>query len=152
MKHSIPTYTATQKLKNYVLLKALAWDENILPLIKEWGETPTPEKLDVIYGVAVQNFPDTMQDARSECRGGSEETGLPVDADYRTLRHYEATSVAAKMPDGSWVGWLYWLGGGKHGEPESVDWMEDAYPLDVTEEERVVVVRTFLKAPDTSST
>lgn len=150
---SLPTlaisgYTAEQKLKNHVLLRALAWEEGILAILKEWGANPSPEGLDAAYDRAVEEFPDTMQDARSECRQGTEETGLPADAHFRILRHYEATSVAARMVDGSWVGWIYWHGGGKHGEPEAIDWMEDAYHLDVTEEERVVTVRTFLKAPE----
>ena len=149
---SLPTlavtgYTAEQKLKNHVMLRALAWEKGILAMLKEWGENPTPEGLETAYDRAVEEFPDTMQDARNECRQGTEETGLPASADFRMLRHYEAKSVAALMVDGSWVGWLYWHGGGKHGEPESIDWMEDAYHLDVTEEERVVVVRNFLKAP-----
>jgi hypothetical protein len=60
-------------------------------------------------------------------------------------RHYESESVAAQMLDGSWVGWTYWYGGGKHGEPEAVEWLEDAYNLECQEEEQVVVVRTFTK-------
>ena len=140
-------YTAEQKLKNHVMLRALSWEKDILALLKEWSEQPTPEGLEAAYNRALEEFPDTMQDARSECRQGTDETDLPANADFRMLRHYEAKSVAARMVDGSWVGWLYWYGGGKHGEPESIDWMEDAYPLDVTEEERVVVVRNFFKAP-----
>jgi len=83
-----------------------------------------------------------LQDAREEVRGGEFETGIPCD----WSRHYESKSVAAKAPDGSWVGWTYWYGGGKHGEPEGIDWMDSAYDLDVTEEEKVVTVRTFAKA------
>ena len=49
------------------------------------------------------------------------------------------------MPDGSWVGWTYWYGGGKHAEPEVMDWMGEAYPLDCVEEEKMVTVRTFTK-------
>jgi len=45
-----------------------------------------------------------------------------------------------------WVGWTYWYGGGKHGEPESVEWMEDAYFVGVKEETRVVLV--FSKVED----
>lgn len=147
---SLPTlaiagYTAEQKLKNYVLLRALDWEEGILAILKEWGANPTPEGLDAAYDRANEEFPDTLQDARSECRQSGEDTGLPVNADYRILRHYEGTSVAARMPDGAWVGWVYWHGGGKHGEPEAIDWMDDAYHVDVNEEERVVIVRTFLK-------
>jgi hypothetical protein len=61
-------------------------------------------------------------------------------------RHYESDAVAAKAPDGSWVGWTYWYGGGKHGEPEAIDWIEDAYDVICAEEEKLVVVRTFKQA------
>jgi hypothetical protein len=35
--------------------------------------------------------------------------------------------------------------GGKYGEPEAVEWIDDAYDLVCTEEEKVVTVRTFAK-------
>lgn len=78
-------------------------------------------------------------DAMGEVRGGDVETGLK--APYS--RHYESKSVAAQYIDGSWVGWTYWYGGGKHGEPDAIDWIDDAYDLNCTEEEKVVTVRTF---------
>lgn len=77
----------------------------------------------------------------SEFRGGQVETKLP--SDYS--RHYEAKEVAAKLSDGTWVGWTYWYGGGKHGNPEEVEWMEDAYNLEVTETEKLVVIQEFKK-------
>jgi len=81
-------------------------------------------------------------DAMEEIRQSGEPTGLECE----WSRHYESEAVAAKMPDGSWVGWTFWHGGGKHGEPEAIDWMSDAYGLECSEEERVVVVRTFMRA------
>ena len=82
-------------------------------------------------------------DDMNEIREGEVETGLPCG----WSRNYESKAVATRMPDGSWVGWTYWYGGGKHGEPESINWLEDAYDLNCSEEEKVVVVRTFSK-PD----
>ena len=67
------------------------------------------------------------------------ETGLKCE----WSRHYESKAVAMKFPDGSWVGWTYWYGGGKHGEPSSIEWMDDAYDVDCHEEEKMVVVQTF---------
>ena len=84
---------------------------------------------------------DAHWDYLSELREGEVETGLPCE----WSRHYESTSVAAKAPNGQWIGWTYWYGGGKHGEPDAIDWMSDAYLLDVKEEEKLVVVRTFSK-------
>lgn len=82
-----------------------------------------------------------LQDFMFEFREGQVETKIPCQGS----RHYESKSVAAKMPDGSWVGWTYWYGGGKHGEPESIDWMDEAYNLDCVEEQKLVTVQTFTK-------
>lgn len=81
-------------------------------------------------------------DAMNEVREGEAETGIECD----WSRNYESKAVAAQYLDGSWVGWTYWFGGGKHGEPEGIDWIPDAYQLHVTEEEKMVTVRTFAKA------
>jgi hypothetical protein len=81
------------------------------------------------------------QDYLQDFRYGEEKTNIPCDFS----RHYESDSVAAQMFDGSWVGWTYWHGGGKHGEPEAIDWIEYAYDLECKEEEKLVVVRTFSK-------
>jgi hypothetical protein len=51
-----------------------------------------------------------------------------------------------QMPDGTWVGWTYWYGGGKHGEPSAMPWIEDAYNLDCKEERVMMTKRTFTKA------
>ena len=85
---------------------------------------------------------DLVQDELYEFREGEVETGIP-SKNYS--RHYECHEVASQMVDGSWVGWTYWYGGGKYGEPEAVDWMDSAYNLDCVEEEKVMVVRTFSK-------
>jgi hypothetical protein len=84
---------------------------------------------------------DIHWDYMSDFRSGGVETNLPCAWN----RNYESKSVACKLSDGSWVGWTYWYGGGKHGEPEAIDWMQDAYDLECTEEEKLVVVRTFKK-------
>ena len=70
-----------------------------------------------------------------------------VDTDLPTQfsRNYESKEVAKKMNDGSWIGWTYWYGGGKFGEPEAIDWMSSAYELSCQEEEKVIIVRTFNK-------
>lgn len=84
---------------------------------------------------------DDHWDAMNEVREGEVETGLPCEFS----RHYESKAVAAQYLDGSWVGWTYWYGGGKHGEPESIDWIGDAYALDCTEQEKLITVRSFSK-------
>lgn len=120
--------TPEQKVKHLILLKCLEWDETAVT------EEITDESIDEIY-----DGMEYLQDAIQEVRGGEVETGLRCDYS----RHYESKAVAAKLPDGSWVGWTYWYGGGKHAEPEAIDWMEEAYDVFCHEEEKLVVVRTF---------
>ena len=126
--------TPEQKLKHLILLKQQSWGEDFLKDV-----AITSENVDELYESHDENW--ELQDARSEVRGSGIPTGL--EADYS--RHYESKAVAAKYIDGSWVGWTYWYGGGKHGEPEGIDWMDDAYAVDCVEEEKMVVVRTFTK-------
>ena len=85
-----------------------------------------------------RNSDGELQDYIYEMRSGKEETNITAPL----ARHYESKSVAANL-DGVWVGWTYWYGGGKHGEPEAIDWMEEAYELTCVEEEKTVTVRTF---------
>lgn len=86
-------------------------------------------------------------DYEYEFREGQVETKLLCDYS----RHYEAKAVARKMTDDTWVGWTYWYGGGKHGNPEGVPWMEDAYDLEVVETEKMVVVQEFKRINDKTS-
>jgi hypothetical protein len=103
------------------------------------GEPITVENVDDLYDENNDDY--QLQDYVSEMRQGEIETTIP----HEYSRHYEAKSVAAQASDGSWVGWTYWYGGGKHGEPEEIDWMDSAYELDCVEEEKMVIVRTFAK-------
>ncbi len=121
-----------QKLKWAMLVQVANWKSEPVPVV-------TKDDVDELYDALVES--GQHWDAKSEMREGDVETGLPC----QYSRHYESKSVAAKMPDGSWVGWTYWYGGGKHGEPEAIDWMEEAYSLDCKEEEKLVIVRTFSK-------
>lgn len=124
--------TPEQKIKHAVLLRYESWNDDVnFPEI-------TAANVDDLYG-ATDGDDYELQDARNEIRGGAVETGIKCD----WSRSYESKAVAAKMPDGTWVGWTYWYGGGKHGEPEAIDWMDEAYDLTVAEEEKVVTVRTF---------
>ena len=120
------------KIKSAILKRAMA-DGNLSEV------EVTDENIDDLY--AELEEAELHWDYQSEMRSGEVETGLPSE----WSRHYESKSVAAQTADGSWVGWTYWYGGGKHGEPEAIDWMESAYDLDCKEEEKLVVVRTFTK-------
>lgn len=125
--------TPEQKIKWAILLVAAGY-----------GDGPTPEvtadNVDDLYDALEEE--GNHWDAKDEIRSSGQETGLQCGFS----RHYESDAVAAQMPDGSWVGWTYWHGGGKHSEPEAIDWIDSAYDLVCTEEEKMVVVRTFTKA------
>ena len=73
-------------------------------------------------------------------RSAGEGTNLPAPAS----RHYETEQLAIETPYG-WVSWTYWYGGGKHGNPEEIDWFEDAFFVDVEEKEVTRIERTFFK-------
>ena len=124
--------TPQQKIKHLILLKAKDWSPTFLCDVEI-----TQENIDEIYEQESEGC--ALQDQKSEIRGGDCETGLKCE----WSRHYESKAVAAKYLDGSWVGWTYWYDGGKHGEPEAIDWMKDAYDVNCVEEEKLVVVRTF---------
>lgn len=118
------------KLKQEIINLCLRWEEK--PLVNLQTEDEVEELWDEM---------EDLYDAISEIREGEVETDIP--ADYS--RHYESKSVAYQCVDGSWIGWTYWYGGGKHGEPGAIDWMEYVYDLTCKEEEKIVVVREFKK-------
>jgi hypothetical protein len=95
--------------------------------------------IDELYeSLLIEN--DLHWDAESEFRC----SGVDTDIECEWSRHYESKSMAAEI-DGKWIGWTYWYGGGKHGDPGSIDWMDEAYFLDVKEREEVVTIRHFSK-------
>ena len=115
----------------------------ILEKLRKWGlDLPeiTADNIDALWD---DRREDDLYDARNEVRCSGEKTGIKARS---WSRHYECEEVAAKCPDGTWVGWTYWHGGGKHGEPDEVEWMEDVYDVTLTEEQKTVTVRTFTAA------
>lgn len=128
-------HTPAQKVKYLILSAHAAHNDGE---IAEFAAL-SGEEIDGAYSELVDA--DDHWDAQSEVRAGEIETGLNCD----WSRHYESKAVAAKLPDGSWVGWTYWYGGGKYAEPEAIEWIDDAYDLTCIEEEKVVTVRTFSK-------
>lgn len=124
--------TPQQKIKHLILSRVAQWRKLPLPEF-------SAESIDAEYDRADEDDPDELYDARNEVRCTGTDTSLPCEYS----RHYESKSVAAQALDGSWVGWTYWYGGGKHGEPAAIDWMSDAYDVVCTEERKMVTVRTF---------
>lgn len=132
-------WTASKLVEKMIL-------EETFRMMEADKEEKCPHAIDSPAGVDRANewleeecYEDYYQDAKDGVRCGKVETGLPVDGS----RHYESKAVAAQV-GGYWVGWTYWFGGGKHGEPGSIEWIDDAYLLEVTEETRVIQV--FKKA------
>ncbi len=115
----------------------------ILEKLRKWGlELPeiTAANIDALwYGLREDN----LYDAQNEVRCSGEKTGIKSS---EISPHYECDEVAAKCPDGTWVGWTYWHGGGKNGEPAEVEWVDYAYNVVLTEEQKMVTVRTFTAA------
>lgn len=122
--------TPQQKIRHAILKLESEWADEELPNITE-------ENIDDIY-YGEDEYSD-HQEAEEDIRCSGIKTGLPENYS----RHYECKEVAAKMPDGSWVGWTYWYGGGKHANPKEIDWISEAYNVDMREEVQTAVVKIF---------
>lgn len=127
--------TPEQKIKHLIIIHQCSWDDAPVPEV-------TAENVDDLY----DSFP-CLQDARNEVRSGEVKTNIKEGKTpwSRGLSYYESHEVAAQMPDGSWVGWTYWYGGGKHSEPTAIEWMEYAYDLTCEEREKVIIVKEFTR-------
>lgn len=124
--------TPEQKIKHAIINTSAGFRKEAPPEV-------TNENVDDLYDELVEK--DHHWDAMDDMRCTGIDTNIPCE--YSS--HYESKSVAMEMPDGSWVGWTFWYGGGKYGEPEGIDWMSNAYDLECKEEEKTVVVREFSK-------
>jgi len=115
----------------------------IVACFSRWNKSDPPEypceDIDQIYDEAVDNSPDMMLGAANEVRCSGIETGLQSPPSG----YYETKELAKRMPDGTWVGWTYRYGGGKHSNPEEIPWIFYAYDVSCHEEDKVVTVRTF---------
>ena len=131
--------TASQTLKAYV--EHLVQDEckNYASDLKDSNETVDEWLCDEWL------YKDIYHDFSVQLRRGDVHTD--INPEYS--RHYSSRSVAMYIVDfegfSGWIGWTYWYGGGKHGTPEDIPWIEDAYFLDVEEKEVVKTVRSFSK-------
>ena len=123
---------AEQRIMRDILIMSMEDDDRA-----RWEGKITADNVDDVW----DEFSDCVWDCIYDFRCGDVETDIECD----WSRHYESKSVASKLSDGTWVGWTYWYGGGKHGDPEGIPWLDEAYELDVTEEEKLVTIRTFKK-------
>lgn len=127
--------TAVQKLKHLILLKMYELDD------KDTGndfDDLTGEKIDNMYDES--DGTNSRYDAMSEIREGTVKTSIPCPIS----RHYETDSVGMEYIDGTWIGWTYYYGGGKHGCPEDIEWIDDAYDI-VCIGVEVITIKKFKK-------
>ena len=120
--------TPEQKIKRHILQEIAKVDESIPGIIDG-------KNLDELWEIHIEDS-DSNCDFVNEFRESGEDTNLETSCS----RHYESRQVARQLDDGTWVSWTYWFGGGKHACPEDVDWIEDAYEVEVSQETRVVNV------------
>lgn len=85
---------------------------------------------------------EALHDSQNSMRESGEDSNL-ICSEYS--RHYESEQVAYQVMSGEWISWTYWFGGGKHSDPDSIDWITDAYLLDVVETEQIIIHRKFTK-------
>lgn len=127
--------TAPQRIKRHIMSSKAGQE-----VLSEMDVSFTPDdgqEIDEVFAELQAKW--LLQDAVSEFREGTHETEIPTPYS----RNYESKSVAAKLDDGTWVGWTFWYG--KFGDPEAIDWLEEAYDLEVKEEEKMVTVFTFTR-------
>lgn len=131
--------TPQNRIKREILTRALLADSDLRSEMPDIIDLHTDEGVYSAYGAFVELY--AHFDFENDFREG--EIGTGIECDFS--RHYESKSVAMQMQDGGWVGWTYWFGGGKHGTPEEIEWIEYAYELSCIEQEKMVTVRTFEK-------
>ena len=67
------------------------------------------------YAAGSGEYEDTEQEMEQELRESYDQDADGLAA-WQYSRHYEVKPVVKKL-GGKYVCWLYWYGGGKHGEP-----------------------------------
>ena len=127
--------TPEQKIKREILLAAKASGDRDF----QFDDEITEENVDGLYASLLVQY-NRHWDFEQEFR----ESGEQTDISAPFSRNYDSYSVARKLSDESWIGWTYWHGGGKHGNPEEIPWMDEAYDLTlVKEEQKTITVREF---------
>lgn len=123
-----------QKIK-YHILSQLYKDEHCSQCSSVSLDKLDASNIDYVYASFWEFDRDAVEQEEDEFRC----SGIETDIEPDWSRTYESRSMARELSDGSFVGWTYYYGGGKHGEPESMIWMERAYDLTV---EKVEIAET----------
>lgn len=128
--------TAQDLIKSEIIIGASNCDR-VIPDI-------TYENINDIFDELSEDL--VWQEALYDSQNGMRECGQDSNlkcSEYS--RHYECEQVVYQVMSGEWISWTYWFGGGKHSDPDSIDWMSDAYLLDVVETEQTIIHRKFTK-------
>lgn len=119
-------------IKRQIILNAILNNDH------PWVDLSTGDAIDEAWDDFDNNY-DYVDEFRT--------SGIETGGFAPSSRHFECDAVARKLADGNWVEWNYWHGGGKHGEPEGIDWFDDARYIKCVEEERVTTVLSFKPLP-----
>lgn len=140
----MPELTAEYKIKRHILNKMISDYGIDRPKV---GEDDTDlllsssAEIDSIWEIATTcRWPFDKFDiveAEEEFRCSGEDTDLPCEVNP----YYDASQVAVKLSCGAGVSWACY----GYGSSSEEEWMEDAFEVDVTEEEKTVTVRTYTK-------
>lgn len=109
---------ATQCIKRHIILDAIERGD----LTLEEGSLAKGD-IDAVWDWWYDEEGDQVCEYMDEFRWSGEEVDIPAPGSGI----YESTSHVRKLSCGTYVGWTYWYGGGKHGSPEEMEWLEDAY-------------------------
>lgn len=117
------------EIKKQILIDLLKSDNDLFVM-------PKDDKLEEFYaGAEDTEWGDYIYDQLDEFRSSGENIDIPTG---QCSSHYECSQVARQLDNGQSVSWTYWYGGGKHGEPEAIDWMDEAYFVECKQETKVV--------------
>lgn len=102
---------------------------------------------DLLEAIFEENEHD---DAINEVRYGAVDvSGIPEWSHYSWSRHYEVDVKAFILPDGRALAFCEMSGGGKHGDPDSYPWVEEAKFIKVAGvQEQVIKNYSFEELPE----
>lgn len=152
---SLDTLTASQLAKLLVMHYGIsAFGYNYESLRNEPNGLVTLEDLACMSGEDLDQLYDesSQDDAVNEVRYGAvSANGIPSWCHYSWGRNYEVDVMAFVLPDGRALAFCQMSGGGKHGEPDSYPWVDEARFIRVSGvEERVIKTYKFEDVPEES--
>lgn len=119
-----------------IILFKMTPEQKLIQLIVKLSSERRGEEISLDDWREVEKFYKEKDcwEAQSEIR----HSGVDTDILCGFSRHYDVESRAVEALDGTWIGYNFYSGGGKFGEPEAIEWIKDAYEVKVVKEEMVV--------------